>query len=239
MLSLFTKKVLSTLVIFSMTGFVTHAASLQVSPILVDLEAEKSSTSVITLRNSSDGVVNAQVRVFKWSQENGADVFDETSDVVASPPIIKLNAQGSNVIRVVRVKNSAPVGEESYRLIIDELPNGDKKAGTIAMLVRHSVPMFFSTARATNPEVTWSLTRKAGKLQVKAVNVGDKRLRLANLTGTSGGATIDFGRGLNGYVLGRSTLNLTSKSNVGTIAGSVTLKADTHMEQLNVSVPLK
>lgn len=217
----------------------TLAASLQVSPVVIDVETEKSSASVLTLRNTGDAVVNAQVRVFRWSQIKGKDVYEETTDVVASPPMMRLDAKMSNIVRVVRVKQSAPKGEESYRLLIDELPSGEKKAGTITMLVRHAIPVFFATSKATSDNIHWSLQRQNGRLLLQAVNSGDRRLRLANMSASSNQGKVDFGKGLNGYVLGHSHLTLVSKTPAADLSGAVTLKADTHKEPLNVSVQIR
>jgi fimbrial chaperone protein len=224
---------------FISAPFLSFAASLQVSPTLIDLETEKSAASTITVRNTGTEPMNAQVRVFKWTQDGSKDVFTETTDVVASPPMTKLDPKGSYVIRVVRTKQTAPVGEESYRLIVDELPSENQKGGTIAMLVRHAIPVFFSNKNATPPVITWTLTRAKGKLSVKAVNNGDKRLRLANMAATSGSAKADFGKGLTGYVLGKSTMNFASKSQSGTFGGEISLKADTHLEPLDVKIKLQ
>jgi fimbrial chaperone protein len=213
-----------------------ESASLQVSPILIDIEADKSSASTVTLRNTGESALNAQVRVFRWSQANGEDQYDETDDVVASPPVAKLDAKGSYVIRVVRTKQSAPIGEESYRLVIDELPSAQQKSGTVAMLVRHAIPVFFSSTVAKPAIITWSLQRKDGKTALKAVNNGDKRLRVANLAATSGSAKADFGKGLSGYVLGKSTHTFIAKGQIGTLSGAVNIKADTQSDPVNVTI---
>lgn len=213
-----------------------ESASLQVSPILIDIESDKSAASTVTLRNTGEVPLNAQIRVFSWKQVEGEDEYEETDDVVASPPVAKLDAKGSYVIRVVRTKQSAPRGEESYRLVIDELPSSQQKAGTVAMLVRHSIPVFFSATGSKPAQITWSLQKKGGKTVLKAVNVGDKRLRLANLTATSGKAKAEFGKGLSGYVLGKSTHLFVAKAQSGTLSGAVNLKAETQVEPLNVTV---
>jgi fimbrial chaperone protein len=34
--------------------------------------------------------INAQIRVFKWAQENGEEKLEPTEEVVASPPLATL-----------------------------------------------------------------------------------------------------------------------------------------------------
>jgi fimbrial chaperone protein len=47
-----------------------RAASLQVSPVSVEVPAP-GAAATITLRNEGSNPLNAQIRVFRWSQVNG------------------------------------------------------------------------------------------------------------------------------------------------------------------------
>src|SRR3954451_16066717 len=95
------------------------AASLQVTPLLIEVPAP-AATSTLTLRNESPRPANAQVRVFRWSQANGQDVLEATDAVVASPPLVKLASRVSYAVRVVRTSRQPVTAEEAYRLVIDE-----------------------------------------------------------------------------------------------------------------------
>ncbi len=106
------------LVIFS--SKVANAAQLQVRPVLVDVIAPGAS-SVLTLQNTGVENVNAQIRVFRWSQANGRDLLMPTRDVVASPPFVKMKPGGSYNLRIIRVSKRPVRGEESYRLIVDQI----------------------------------------------------------------------------------------------------------------------
>ena len=64
-----------------------NAASLQVAPVLLDLPAP-GNTATITLRNTDVEPITAQVRVFRWSQRDGAERLEPTDEVVASPPVV-------------------------------------------------------------------------------------------------------------------------------------------------------
>ena len=134
---------------------VASAASLQVTPVLVDVLAEGASATSVTLKNSGNKQVTAQIRIFRWSQKNGEDQFEETTDVAASPPMVTMRPNGEYLVRVVR-SNRAPIrGEESYRLVADELPDAAAKAsGAVNLLVRHSVPVFFHSPSAAPAAVT-------------------------------------------------------------------------------------
>ena len=97
------------------------AASLSVSPVSLEIAAPGAASS-LTLGNTGTEAINAQIRVYQWTQSNGADVLTPTRDVVASPPFLKLAPGLSNVVRVVRLAKTPLAHEEAYRLVVDELP---------------------------------------------------------------------------------------------------------------------
>ena len=179
------------------------AAALRVSPILI--EGGEGANATITLRNQDDRPLNAQVRVYRWSQHGGAEDLQPTDDVVASPPIVTVGPREDYVVRLQRTTGEQPTAEEAYRVVVDELPNPDRQRnGTVAVVLRYIVPAFFFPADATQPRLTWSLARRDGRTVLVAENSGDKRIQLTNLAMRAGGRTALVGKGLAGYVLGHS-----------------------------------
>ncbi len=188
-----------------------EAASLTVSPINVTVLAPEA-TSFLTLKNSGNTPINAQVRVFKWSQPNGVDHLEPTDDVVASPPIATIRPGQDYKVRVIRTNAARQAPEDSYRIVIDELPSADRqKNGAVVVVLRYSVPAFFLSPDATQPKLEWRLESRGGKQMLVASNSGDKRARISDLT--LGGKPV--AKGLAGYVLGHSTKVWTIKSGAG------------------------
>lgn len=190
---------------------IAHATALRVEPVLLELNAPAAAAS-LTLRNDEDADVEVQTRVLRWSQSEGKESLEPTTDVVASPPAVRMAPHSDYVVRVVRVSKQPIQGEESYRVIVDQLPRaGGRQRGTVNLLVRQSIPAFFRGREITRPEVSWAFRAEAGKLTVVTRNAGDERLRIANLRlKDSAGATLSFGNGLLGYVLGRSSMSWTT-----------------------------
>ncbi|MBD8688851.1 MULTISPECIES: fimbrial biogenesis chaperone [unclassified Rhizobium] len=182
------------------------AASLRVAPVLIDLKAP-TATSHINLWNDAQKPMNVQVRVFRWSQENGSDVLTPATDVVASPPITSVKPGGQTLVRIVRTAKSPVAREESYRLVVDELPAAGRQGSTVVMVVRHSIPVFFEQNSTSDASVDWSVAPAVGGYRVTAINKGDKRLKVANLSVKAGNALLGRRNGLVGYVLGRSSVN--------------------------------
>jgi fimbrial chaperone protein len=194
---------------------VAQAASLSVLPITVTV-TQPATLGTITLHNREERPLNAQIRVFHWTQSDGGDQLDETSDVIASPPIVTINPNEDYVVRLQRVGAGEIKGEEAYRTVVDELPNPNRQRnGAIAIVLRYLVPTFFLSPDASQPRLAWSIENHGGKAVLVAANSGDIRIRLADLKIKTGGRVITVGRGLAGYVLGRSTREWPIPGNAG------------------------
>lgn len=218
---MFNKPIAAALAIGLLCCAPSFAATLQVGPALIEVLAP-GAASTITLRNNGEKPINVQVRVFRWSEENGKERLEPTDDVVASPPAVALAPKVDYVARVVRVTKQPVVGEEAYRLLVDELPDAEQSKGAmIKILVRHSLPVFFAAAERRSSSVAWSVHKRGNQLVVSAQNSGDARLRVSALSvRDSGGRTVSFGNGLVGYVLGRSTISWAAPINARGFATS-------------------
>jgi fimbrial chaperone protein len=208
----------------------SFAAQLRVEPVLLELNAPAAAGS-LTLRNDEDAEVVVQTRVLRWSQADGKETLEPTTDVVASPPTVKLAPGADYVVRVVRVSKRPVRGEESYRVIVDQLPNGRRQqARAVNLLIRHSIPVFFRNPQLSAASVSWSLGYQGDKLIIVASNSGDERLRIASLRlRDATGTTVSFGNGLVGYSLGRSSISWVAPSHPRGFgaSGSVSITAET------------
>lgn len=189
-----------------------QAASLQVSPIILEVTAPGAAATV-TLRNNGKRPIATQVRVFRWSQEGGGEQLVPTTDVVASPPAVELRPDQDYVVRVVRTAKHPIEGEEAYRLFIDELPEPRQQTRAVTFVLRHAIPVLFDSQGSAAPSLAWRVTQSARDVSLTVTNQGDRRFRLASvkITDPSGGS-VSFGPGLVGYVLGRSTMTFTVPS---------------------------
>ncbi len=191
------------------------AASLKIAPILI--EVPRGATSKLRLQNLETYPVDVQIRVFRWVQENGKDKLVPTRDVVASPPFAKIKPGGRNVIRLVRLSKRPIRGEESYRLLIDEIPRKSRQAtNAIGFAVRYSLPVFFGRTRPADNQIVWTVSQRNGITRVTATNPGERRVRLSAMRIKSAtGRSVSFGNGLVGYVLGKSTAKWQARGTLG------------------------
>ena len=171
--------------------------------------------ATFTLHNEGTSPLNAQIRVFRWSQVNGEEKLEPTTDVVASPPIAALAPKTDYTIRIVRVSKQPVATGETYRLFVDEIPDPKSRRNrVISLVMRYSIPVFFYPRDTTDAKLTWSIEQHGGKVLVSATNRGDRHVRISALTlHDDTGATASFGKGLTGYVLGRSTMRWVAPGN--------------------------
>ena len=213
------------------------AASLRVAPVVLDLKAP-TAASTIRVWNDEHRAINVQIRVFRWSQRNGEDVYEATNDVVASPPITTLQPGGENLVRIVRTSKRPVQAEESYRVIVDELPDlSRRQSGTVILVVRHSIPVFFGPADARGADPSWSVRRVPGGYQVTVENSGTQRLRVSNLTLSDNQRVLARQDGLVGYVLGNGTARwvVPGRSPDGPSGATLTISADSEAGRFNAT----
>jgi fimbrial chaperone protein len=215
-----------------------QAASLQVAPVSVEVLAPGAAATV-TLRNDGPNPLNAQIRVFRWSQVNGEEKLEPTDDVVASPPIASLAPNTDYTVRLVRVIKRPVSTGESYRLLVDELPEPKARQNRVVTLVmRYSIPVFFYPRDTAAAKLGWSVEQRDRRVYVSATNAGDRHVRISALTLHDGnGTTASFGNGLTGYVLGRSTMRWEAPAHtyrLGT-GSSVVISAQSDSGPINAS----
>ena len=203
-----------------LSSSVAMASGLQVSPISLNLQA-KQNASGLTLSNTGDNAVHAQVRVYQWSQDEKGDHLTTSRGLLASPPMIELQPGEKQLIRIIRA--SAPpsgVGavESSYRLSIDELPikSAEQKSG-LQFALSYSLPVFVNPVgiTKTTPRLQWSysLQPDGEQINLRVSNSGNGHAQLADLSIIDdAGDSIDLHQGLLGYVLPGATMNWTLKT---------------------------
>lgn len=203
-----------------LSSSVAMASGLQVSPISLNLQA-KQNASGLTLSNTGDNAVHAQVRVYQWSQDEKGDHLTTSRGLLASPPMIELQPGEKQLIRIIRAY-APPSGvgavESSYRLSIDELPikSAEQKSG-LQFALSYSLPVFVNPVgiTKTTPRLQWSysLQPDGEQMNLRVSNSGNGHAQLADLSIIDdAGDSIDLHQGLLGYVLPGATMNWTLKT---------------------------
>lgn len=127
------------------------AGSFSISPVRVFLEPRQRAAA-LTIVNGADTEVVLQADVLRWSQdEAGQDRLEPSDDVIVSPPILKVPAQGRQVVRLVRLVMPDPQRQLTYRLLLREVPDTSRAVQPGAKLpiaLALSIPIFLTPAGA-------------------------------------------------------------------------------------------
>lgn len=192
----------SLLVLAALAGTVQARGHLQTRQTRVELPAGTRAGRLV-LANTGDSPVAAQVRVYRWTQVDGADVLEPDSGMVASPQVVEIAAGGEQLVRVVRATGTPPASELAYRLVVDELPGDPSQdaSAAVAVRMRYLIPAFVRAADAA-PESVQCAVRAA---QLECANSGGRAAQLgASQVVDASGKTVDLTTGLLGYVLAGS-----------------------------------
>jgi fimbrial chaperone protein len=126
------------------------AAEFSVTPVRIFM-TPKDRAVAITLTNESDEVVVMQAELFLWKQKpDGQDDLTPTQDLVLSPPIVKLEPRARQVVRLARLTPPPAGSEETYRLIVREVPEAKPptKEIKLQLALAFSLPVFITPTGA-------------------------------------------------------------------------------------------
>ena len=217
MLSLWLRRVVISSLLLSSSLAV--ASGLQVSPISLSLQARETASG-LTLSNTGNDMVHAQVRVYQWLQDEKGDQLTPSRGLLASPPMIELKPGEKQLIRMIRAK-APPQGtsavEAAYRVMVNELPikSATQKTG-LQFALSYSLPVFVQPVGVTktSPQLQWSthLQPDGKEVKLRVSNTGNGHAQLAGLSFiNTAGTSTDINPGLLGYVLPGATMNWTLK----------------------------
>jgi len=175
--------ILATAAVFGLPPSQAHAGTFSISPLRVELSSS-AQTGVLTIRNQEATPVVVQASTQLWEQAEGQERLSPTRDVLVSPAVFTIPANGSQIVRVALRR--APDGERelSYRLILTEVPQPANPDFTgLSVALRLSLPVFVAPAAEAQPQLEWSATRNAdGRLALAARNSGTAHARVLSFT---------------------------------------------------------
>nr|WP_280115884.1 fimbria/pilus periplasmic chaperone [Azotobacter salinestris] len=157
------------------------AGSFSVSPIRVTLSAGQ---KIMALRviNSGATPVSIQLELFSWMQEQGADRYSPTNELLAMPPIFTVAPGESQVVRIGLRRAPDPQRELSYRLFLQELPAPLPKGFQgLQVALRLGVPVFVTSSAPTAPQLQWRLRRTSKGLVLSTINQGNAQGHVSGL----------------------------------------------------------
>ena len=155
----------------------TLAGGFAVVPLRADLG--KNRTSSLTVTNTEEAKT-FEVRAVSWKQENRADSYAQTDDLLLAPATFRLEKGASQVVRI-QLNRPRDAAEHAYRIFIDEVPAAKEiKPNTLKTVVSMAIPVF--VAPATGPIAKGQAALKASLskdvVSVELQNTGKANLKL-------------------------------------------------------------
>jgi len=188
--------------------FGAHAGnSVLIWPIDPKITADEKA-SELWLENRGESTTLMQVRVFSWQQINGREQYQTQQQVLASPPLVRIEPGKRQLVRLIKQTPPAAGQQAAYRVLLDEIPTpqkpGENQAG-LNFQMRYSVPLFVYGSGLepdkARPELSWRLVNREGKQSLEITNRGSGHARLSHVS--LGGRVISDS--LFGYVLANSS----------------------------------
>jgi fimbrial chaperone protein len=161
-------------------------AGVSVSPVLLTLGTKHASTAVTVTNDTKEEKV-FQADPMAWRHQGEEDVYEATTQIVASPPLFRLMPGAKQVVRVgVPDGGVAATTERSYRLFLQEIPAGprgdESGGGQLKMLLRLGLPVFHGPAAPQPENMVWQVRHNAdGMLELEMHNAGNVHVRLSDL----------------------------------------------------------
>lgn len=164
------------------------AANIEVAPVNIEMSGTQRASS-LTVVNREERAVTIQVRAFAWNQERGEETLVPTAELALSPPIFTLPAGERQLLRIFVRGNGGAGREQSYRLLIDEIPSASAE-NAVHLAVRISIPVFHYSGPVPRANLTWAIQAESGNTAwLVATNSGNRRVKLAKLAVAAGGGS--------------------------------------------------
>jgi fimbrial chaperone protein len=122
------------------------AGLFSVTPVRIFM-VPKDRAIAVTITNEGDEELVMQADIYTWKQKaNGEDDLVLTEDLILAPPIIKLAPRTRQVVRLAKLKPDASPNQQTYRLIVREVPEAKpaEKAVQLQIALAFSMPVFIT-----------------------------------------------------------------------------------------------
>jgi len=212
-------------------------ASYNIDKVRITLSSQQLIDTVKLSNVARDMPVDLQIQVFRWTQNNGNDVYQNTKDLIIAPPQLKIPIGKSQLVRV-GWRNPMPLTQElAYRMIITDLTPYTQPKNSVLIRLRINLPIFIEPSDPTL-HMGWQLKKINGnQIRVIATNTGNVHVEVTKLTLTNSNSEVIASQPTQFYLLpnqskeGVLTLNKSPGSSV-----TVTAETDGGTQKATVNV---
>lgn len=160
---------------------VANAGSFTVNPVRLTLSATQS-VAAVTVKNVGEEATVVQLETSSWTQHDGQDVLESTTDILATPPILTIPPGASRIVRVGLRRAADPQRELTYRMSLREVPPPHPISQGLRVALLISMPVFVVPPHIPEPQIEWRAIRlHDGNIQLQARNIGQSHIQLGQL----------------------------------------------------------
>jgi fimbrial chaperone protein len=128
-----------------------------------------------------------RVRAYRWSQQNGQDVYQQGDDLIVSPPIFTIAPDHRQLIRI---GPRTPSAGSAYRIVLEEIPAAARQGMGIHVALRINLPFYILPEGGGRPALSWSAWRdRNGNVFIEARNNGTRHSQIAGLASVDAAGT--------------------------------------------------
>ena len=159
------------------------AGRFSVAPIRIDLSGALR-IGAVTVTSEDDHPLVFKNSPSLWTQSaDGGDVYTPTTDLVVTPPLLRVETGEPRIVRIGTVREPGDV-ERSYRVFLEEQAPANPEAGgaTIAVVIKFGVPVFVAPRSEHIAGVAEIVERKPGRLTLQIKNSGNVHFNVETIT---------------------------------------------------------
>ena len=212
------------------------AQALTVLPVVINMQPGQLAAT-ISISGQGGAETSYQVRAFAWSQKDGTEQLDPTSDVLLSPPLGTIPVNATQVVRIV-IRKPPKDRESVYRILLDQIPP-PSAPGTVRIALRLSLPIFVEPTTRVAPHLEWRVERNADGMWLVATNNGTRHERIHDIVLSTGTTTFKPQGDSSPYLLAGATrrFRLTGDGVLPASGAALHLTAQSDGGKIDVTVP--
>ena len=159
------------------------AGRFSVAPIRVDFAAGLR-IGAVTVTSEDDHPLVFKNSPSLWTQNpDGGDVYTPTSDLVVTPPLLRVETGEPRIVRVGTLREPGDV-ERSYRVFLEEQAPANPEGGgaTIAVVIKFGVPVFVAPRSERVAGSAEIVERKPARVTLQVKNTGNVHFNVETIT---------------------------------------------------------
>jgi fimbrial chaperone protein len=172
------------LTVMAVGCLLTNAAlAVTITPVKVEL-SHAHSVVTITVTNDADLPLTLQQQVLAWTQVDGEDHLEESTDLLVAPAIAKIEPRGIQIFRVTQRRPTVAVAERAYRLVLDDVSAIERQGEVsgVNVFFSHRLPVFVAGTGKIGPKLHLAKCPNSAELGcVRLENDGDQYVQVRSL----------------------------------------------------------